>query len=203
MMYLQKSVEVVDRKGWKETTEILHDYLRRDHSDTLTQLQYLYPKTWDQRVLRIVPFVHRVARELAGLYRKTPTRTHLGVSEEMQTRINSIYKGTRADIKFQMMQEHLVVLNNACMFIWPMPKVGGIRLLVIPPHEVEVVTDDILSDDVRDIERVHIRLPVGYDDTTGIIAMGIAEITPTPAIWRKLLVKCEGKVSGLNLERTL
>ena len=202
MIYLQKSVEVVDRNAWKETTEILWDYLRRDHSDTLNQLQYLYPKTWDQRVLRIVPFVHRIARELAGLYRKSPTRTHLGVSEEMQTRINSLYKGARADIKLQTLQEHLVVLNNACMFVWPMPKIGGIRLIVVPPHEVEVITDDILSDDVRDIEKVHIRLPVGYDETTGIIAMGIAEITPTTAIWKEAPGKMRGKglwyESGVN-----
>ena len=146
----QISIAIKDNT-WRETTEALYKHLRRDSSDIADQLKEQFPKTWGQRrQLAVVPFVWRVARELAGLYRKPPTRQMVGVglTADVQARINSIYRALEVDSKLEAAQEMLVALNNATIWVWP-NDFGSVRLLVIPPHHQEWWMADPLSTDPR------------------------------------------------------
>jgi len=53
---------------WRNDMRELYRYLRRDMRDALTQQKQLYPKNWESHVLRTVPFVWALARELATAY---------------------------------------------------------------------------------------------------------------------------------------
>jgi len=186
LITLQKgTVTVEDKQEWHDKTEALYRYLRRDHRATLDVLQDMYPDSWDQRTLRVVPFVQRLARSMATLYQKKPTREFIaaGISQEILTkRTDSIYNAIAVDEKMQSAHETLIALNNACLWVWP-TNFGGVRLMNIPPHEQEFKLSTPYSDSVRDIETAWIQLPISHDPATGIITHGIAKITPDEAIW--------------------
>ena len=176
-------IALADTEAWRDTTESLYKYLRRDHSDLTDQLRAIFPKTWDDRIERPVPFIWRLARELASLYRKPATRTHIGsgITRDVQARIDSIYRAIEVDTRLQAAQEQLVVLNNAAL--WALPSPQGVRLVVVPPHHQMFWRSDPMSLDDRDIEKAHVKLPLGHDPETGLVAFGLAEITRDSAIW--------------------
>ena len=115
------TIDVTDRTEWEDNVEALYNYLRRNHEDTLDQLKILYPRTWENHTLRPIPFVWRCARELATLYRKKPSREFIGraITTETQNQIRAIYRAIDMDLKMRTLQEHLVAMNNACMFFFP------------------------------------------------------------------------------------
>jgi len=183
------TLAVIDRTAWEQNVEALNKYLRRNHEDTLEQLKMLYPRTWSSHTLRPVPFVWRVARELATLYRKRPNREFIGeaITPEMQDRIRDIYRALDLDLKMRTLQENLVALNNACMFFFPVVKrdFQGVQPVIIPPHHTrfQMKKGQAMSLDMLDVERVWLKLPVHTDATTGMINYGVAVITETQAYW--------------------
>ena len=174
---------------WADSTEALFQYSRRNHQDTLTELQALYPRTWDTHMLAPIPFIWRVCRELATLYRRRPNRRHLGegITFDVQRRINSIYRAIDMDWKFQTMHENLIAMNNASMWFFPIQTdaFSGVEVLVIPPHhcKFQMKPGRASSTAMLDVERVWVKLPVHRDAEVGIIRYGVAEITATTAIW--------------------
>ena len=169
---------------WTDVTEKLHQYLRRDMSDTIELLQEAFPETWDQRqVIRPIPFVYRLARTLSTLYRKPPTREWEGVAPELQERARRIYAGIKVDWHMMALQEQLTAMNNAVLAVWPDMTRGRIGLMTIPPHHVHVVMGNQLSQDVRDAEAVYIKLPMGKHEATGLVSFSVCKITPESAIW--------------------
>lgn len=183
----KNSVTVEDRTDWSNKTEALFHYLRRDHRVTLDVLQDMFPDTWDQRTLRVVPFIQRLARSLATLYQQPPTREFIaaGISQEiLNRRTESIYKAISFDERMQSLHESLIAMNNATLWVWP-TNFGGVRLMNIPPHDQEFKLSVPYSDDVRDLEAAWIQLPISKDPASGIVTHGIAKITPETAVWEE------------------
>ena len=182
------TLDATDRSEWDRNVQALYNYLRRNHEDTLEQLKALYPRTWDQHTLRPIPFVWRVARELATLYRKRPNREFVGAfGPSVALRIKSIYRALDMDLKFRTLQEHLVAMNNACMFFFPVNRrdFQGVQPLVIPPHHVrfQMKPGQAMSTDMLDVEKVWLKLPVHTDAVTGWISYGVAVVTQDEAFW--------------------
>ena len=182
--FRRQAVSVTDKSDWVNKTEALYKYLRRDHEPTLEALQNLYPDTWDQRVLRVVPFLQRLARTLGTLYQQAPTRDFVGagVNDEVKARIGKIYKSIGVNDALRTAQEQLTILNNSTVWVFP-TSFGGVRLLNIPPHDQEFKSRDPWSNDVRDLEEAYISLPVGSDLNTGFVTHAVAKITPEEAVW--------------------
>jgi len=179
------AVTVEDKTDWSDKSEALWHYLRRDHRVTLDVLQDIFPDTWDQRTLRVVPFIQRLARSLATLYQTPPTREFVaaGISQEiLNRRTESIYSALSFDERMQSLHESLIAVNNATLWVWP-TNFGGVRLMNIPVHEQEFKLSVPYSDDVRDLEAAWIQLPIAKDPATGIVTHGIAKITPETAVW--------------------
>lgn len=193
------SLEQRDLPGgdrWRETTELLYQYLQRQMADARRQREELYPKTWSNQVQRTVPLVWRVSRELAKLYHRTPTRTHVlaggePVPREAQALIDRINAGARLDRRLRTAHEHLRAMNNATVWVWPVPQLRGVRFVVVPPHHQHVtltqadVGGSFLSDDERDVASWRVKLPVGQDADTGMRIFAIARITATEAVWEE------------------
>jgi len=183
------TIDVTDRTEWDDNVEALFKYLRRNHEDTLEQLKLIFPRTWEQHTLRPIPFVWRVATELATLYRKRPARDFVGdgISDEMQRRIEAIYRSIDLDLKMRTLQEHLVALNNACLFFFPVSRddFQGVQPLIVPPHHArfQMKKGRAMSLAVDDVEKVWLKLPVYTDVTTGMINYGVAVITDSEAYW--------------------
>jgi len=177
------TVTIADRNAWKDTVRALYQYQRRDHSDFVSGLQETYPKTWQQRQLRVIPFLWRVCRELATLYRTPARRTWIGegLGPEIQLRLLEIYRDLDVDRKMAHLQETLVACNNAVLLVWP--KEEGLRLLVVPPYDVELKLSDPVSNDPRDISEAWINLPVGSDTKFGLTSYGTCHITASTATW--------------------
>jgi len=188
------TVTAGDKTDWVNKTEALYKYLSRSHDPTVEALQTLYPDTWDQRVLRVVPFIQRLARSLATLYQQPPTRDFIaaGVNEEVKNRIRKIYKGAGVDAAMQMAHEQLTVLNNATVWVFP-TNFGGVRLINVPPQDQEFKSADPFSTDVRDLEAAWISMPVGSDPSTGFRSHAVAKITADEAYWEDGPKSIKGK----------
>ncbi len=192
-LFLENLVASYDRTNWRENTEQLYKYLHRNMEDTTETLQELFPATWEQRlpILRPVPFVWRIARTLSTLYQKTPARRFVNLSPSVEEQVKKIY--TRLDVDNQLLklQEQLVALNNAVLWVMPDNR-GGLRLVIVPPHWHDFDMEDPLSTDVEDVKSVRVKLPVGRDTSSGMILYGIAEITKTSARWAEAPGKLQG-----------
>ena len=178
-------------------------------ADARKEQERLYPNNYDKHVQRTVPFVYRVARELATLYLKDPARRFLRkrsdagggyaegdpLPEETASTIARIYRGANVTNSLRHAQEVMIATGNQPVLIWPMPETSGIRLVMPPPHECDVSTRDSLSSSEMDVEAFWCRLPLQRDPVTDLIIYGVAEITPTTAVW------CEGpaEVRGKGL----
>ena len=75
--YATRSDERAGGRRWRTVSKVLYAYYRRDMQDARDEQERLYPSNHDKHVARTVPFVYRVARELATLYLKTPARRFL------------------------------------------------------------------------------------------------------------------------------
>ena len=182
---------------WREISRILYAYYRRDMSDAADEQRRLYPDNWDKHVPRTVPFVYRVSRELASLYLRAPYRRWLrkrtdasrGYAEgdllpEATTRaIDRVYRGADVNGALQHANEVMVATGNAPILVWPLPTVGGVRLIMPPPHECDVQLRDSLSSGELDVVTFWCRLPLARDPITDMLIYGVAEITETTAKW--------------------
>lgn len=182
---------------WRETEEVLWRELRGDLRDAEEQLKASYPKNYSKIHLRTVPFIQWVAKQHATPYLNPPMRTFDGLTPDQVARVEAQYGGAGVDRKLLYAHQHLTVLRNACVFVFPVPQISGWRVVLVPPHHVEVELEDPFSDNVRDVKRVWLRLPLpgGWDRITGQQRFGIAEITAERAHW----VQADGDLQGQSI----
>lgn len=183
---------------WREVMRALHEYLRRDMRDARTQEKALYPRTWDQHVVRTVPFVWALARELATAYIQEPGRrwtTPDGkpLSDDTQRMIAAVYKRARVNRIMRNAHRQLVAMNNATVWVWPHPASGEVSLQLIPPHEQEVLmaTPFGLAED--DCAAWRLRVPVPMPPDPQMYSWAIAEITQTRATWTDASGELKGR----------
>jgi hypothetical protein len=167
---------------WRVTMRSLWDYLRRDMRDAEVQQKKLYPRNWKKHVLRTVPFVWALARELATAYVQEPGRrwTDLDgnpLSGATQRLIAAEYKRARVNRIMRHAHRQLIALNSATIWSWPDPASSGVSLQLIPPHEQEVqmATPFGLSEDSVEFWRFRVPLPMPPDPQlfTWAIAAGV------------------------------
>jgi len=196
-LYASRSDERAGGRRWRTVSKVLYQYYRRDMQDARDEQERLYPNNHDKHVQRTIPFVYRVARELASLYLKTPARRFLrkrsdsaaGYSagdelpEATTDIISRIYEGAEVTTALRHAQEVMIATGNQPILVWPMPEVGGIKLVMPPPHECDIATRDSLSTGEMDVTHFWCRLPLQRDPITDLIIYGVAEITPTSAVW--------------------
>jgi len=188
---------IMDMSRWHDVTEKLWMYLRGDFTDFRDQLEDLYPRTSDKMVQRSIPFILNLARQVATLYLRGPAREFYNengaLSDELQKRITSIYSAIGADKVLRSSHEQLVTLGNSTIWVWPVPKAQGVRLITPPPHHQTVVMADPVSTDVRDVLEWRLKMIVGLDETMSMAHYAVAKITTTEAIWEKGPRSMEGK----------
>ena len=174
-----------DRAGgtaWRTITRILWQYLRSDMRDMEDQRKLKFPVTWANHTLKPVPLARRLALEQAQLYLNPPQRTFTGVSEQQEQRLRAVYQGMVIDEIMLNAHQQLCCLNNATVWVWPM-RSGGVRLLLVPPHDQSVEMADPTSHNEDDVSRWFVRLPVGQNVTTGTVTYATAVVTNTRAVW--------------------
>jgi hypothetical protein len=195
--YATRSDERAGGRRWRTVSKVLYAYYRRDMQDARDEQERLYPSNHDKHVARTVPFVYRVARELATLYLKTPARRflrkrddpagHFAAGDELPEvtteLVSRIYEGAQVTTALRHAQEVMIATGNQAILVWPMPEVSGIKLVMPPPHECDIATRDSLSTGEMDVTHFWCRLPLQRDPITDLIIYGVAEITPTTAIW--------------------
>lgn len=177
-----------DRAGgdrWRELIRVLFQYLRRDMRDARDQRELFYPRTHFNHIHKTVPLIFRIARELATLYVRSPTREYVGggVTDQVQERIDAVMRDASLDSTLRTAQEQLVAMAQSTIWVWPVPQTGGVRLMTPPPHDQAVEMADPTSSSEADVAAWWLRLPVGEDAITGICSYATAKITPDTAIW--------------------
>tara|TARA_R100000278_G_scaffold119544_2_gene101079 strand:- start:12690 stop:14405 length:1716 start_codon:yes stop_codon:yes gene_type:complete len=176
-----------DRAGgerWRELMEVLWHMWRRDVRDVEDQRKELYPKNHDRHLLMAAPLVNRLSKELATLYVQPPARSFVGpVTEATAARINRIYESAEINTVLRTAQECLAALNQATVWVFPVPKIGGVRLVLVPPHEQAIVMEDPTSHDERDVKAWTLRMPVEQDEETGGLHYATARITKDQAVY--------------------
>ena len=176
---------------WYDITDALWRYLRRDFSDFDTQMSNVYERSHEDIIPRTVPFVYRLARELASFYVRPPARTFTDpdtgerLPDDVVARISKIYRGANINAKMRTAHEHLVAMGNATIWIWPVatPTMRGVRVLQPPPHYQAYTLGDALSHDERDATEWWVRVPFRRFTATGLMEWSTAYITPDEAIW--------------------
>ena len=207
--YATRSDERAGGRRWRTVSKVLYQYYRRDMQDARDEQERMYPNNHDKHVQRTIPFVYRVARELASLYLKTPARRFLRkrddgagnyaagdeLPEATTDLVSRIYDGAQVTTALRHAQEVMIATGNQPILVWPMPEVGGIKLVMPPPHECDIATRDSLSTGELDVTHFWCRLPLQRDPITDLIIYGVAEITPTTAVW------CDGptEIKGRGL----
>lgn len=184
--------EATGGRRWRDSVRALHAYYRRDMRDARDQRELLYPLNWGQHVQRTVPLVWALCREMSTSYVEGVTRRFRvvdaagdpGAEMDATTRalVDRLYRGAKVDARMRTANDHLTALNCATIHVWPMAKLSGVRLLMLPPHDQEVVLGDIAGDDVRDVLVWRFILPVN-DGTSLVPQFALGEITPLTAQW--------------------
>lgn len=173
---------------WRNTMRSLWDYLRRDMRDAEVQQKRLYPRNWKKHVLRTVPFVWALARELATAYVQEPGRRWTDLDgnplpDGVQRLIAAEYKRARVNRIMRHAHRQLIALNSSTIWSWPDPAASGVSLQLIPPHEQEVqmATPFGLSEDSVEFWRFRVPLPMPPDPQ--LFTWAVAEISHTRATW--------------------
>lgn len=179
---------------WRAAVRELYRYLRRDMSDARTQRTALYPKNGDKHVMRTVPFVWRIARELSSVERSrtfvNQDGSHLGA--DIVGIIERIYRDAQIDRRMRSAHEQLVALNQSTVWVWP-DGMGGVRVFMPPPHDQEVEQGVNVSLDERDLKTCWIRLATRRDVNTGAVEYGVAKIEALEATWEEAFAELSGK----------
>lgn len=184
--------EATGGQRWRDSIRALHQYWRRDMRDAREQRQELYPKSHSLHVQRTVPFVWSLCREMATAYVEPASRRFIERlpsgdrgAEVTGTRLEAIeriYRGAQIDARMHTANEQLVAMNNATIHVWPLPVVRGVRLVMIPPHDQELIMRDPSSTDEHDIALWRFAVPVGQSSER-YVEYAVGEITPTSAMW--------------------
>ena len=136
--YATRSDERAGGRRWRTVSKVLYQYYRRDMQDARDEQERMYPNNHDKHVQRTIPFVYRVARELASLYLKTPARRFLRkrddgagnyaagdeLPEATTDLVSRIYDGAQVTTALRHAQEVMIATGNQPILVWPMPEVG-------------------------------------------------------------------------------
>lgn len=173
--------------AWRTLARRLQRYLRRDMSDAVTQRLAMYPKNGHKHVLRTIPFIWRLARELSAVERARSFTAPDGTAlpPETVSLIEGIYRDAQIDRRMRTAHEHVIGLNQATLWVWPDETTGGIRAFVAPIADQETDLGATVSLIERDVVRWWLRLPIMRDPMTGTVYYGIARITHTEAVWEE------------------
>ena len=182
-------------RKWRTESRHLWNYLRRDMRDATEERKKRFPRTYDRHVMRTVPLVYRLARELATLYIRPPSRTFEGdnITETTERTIAVMMDRIGINSALRSAQEQLVAIGNATVWVFPIPETGGVRLLVPPVHDQSVVMSEPTGNGIEDVECWYLRLPVGEDTATGIVSWGVAAISRDRAYWASAPSDLQGK----------
>lgn len=179
-------------KRWRDGIEALYRYLRRDQRDARKQREEVYPETWERHIIRTVPFVWSLARELATAYVRPPSRQffrELESSRELITdptflrRQERIYRDAKVNRSLRHAHRQLVALNNATIWVWPDSRTGSASLVLIPPHDQRVIMSHPFSLAEQDVAVWRFRVPVPRADAVGQATWAVGQVTPTQAVW--------------------
>lgn len=143
----------------------------------------LYPKHGDKHQLLCAPLITRLSRELSTLYIQSPGRTFEGLTPDAAARAQRVYESMSVNDVMRESQQTLVALNQAVIWVLPVPTIAGARCVLVPPHEQTVRMADPTSHDERDVGEWYLRMPVAQNDLDGSLSWATACITPTKAIY--------------------
>jgi hypothetical protein len=172
---------------WYATAKALYDYWRRDMSDALTQRQRLYPVNWRQHVVRHVPFIWAIARELATAYVQPPSRSFTTadgepLDESTQRMLADAYRKLDVNAIMRQAHRHLVALNNSTVWVYPHES-GDLRLVLMPVHDQEVELSGPFSTAEDDVHSWRFVVPIPIPDTFGNANFAVAKVSRTEAYW--------------------
>ena len=177
-------------RNWREKMRILWEYLHRDMTDARTQRAKLYPETHLKHVQRVVPFVWRVAREMASMRRSrtfVDPVTGSPLPEGAERVIRAIYTESGADAAMQSAYGQLVTLNQST--IWLFPYGSSLRIVTMPPHEQAVELTDPMAQHEDDVEAWRVAVPVEQDPTLGGVRYATARFTAQEIEWMEPFAK--------------
>jgi hypothetical protein len=170
--------------SWRTKMEVLWQYLHRDMRDARKQRQSLYPETWHKHVQRVVPFVWRVAREMASMKRArsfVDPVTGEGLPDFAVRIINRIYADSGVDAAMMAAYGQLVTLNQAT--VWCFPRGAGLRVVTMPPHEQAVELVDPMAYREDDVDAWRVLVPVAQQPVSGAVRYATARFTATELTW--------------------
>lgn len=172
---------------WYATAKALYDYWRRDMSDALKERKRLYPVNWSLHVLRHVPFIWAIARELATAYVQPPSRSFTTPDGEpldidTQKMLADAYRRLDVNAIMRQAHRHLVALNNSTVWVYPHES-GDMRLVLMPIHDQEVELSGPFSTHEDDVHSWRFVVPIPIPDTFGNANFAVARVTKTEAYW--------------------
>ena len=170
--------------SWRTKMEVLWQYLHRDMRDARKQRQSLYPETWQKHVQRVVPFVWRVAREMASMKRArsfVDPVTGESLPDFAVRIINRIYADSGVDAAMMAAYGQLVTLNQAT--VWCFPRGAGLRVVTMPPHEQAVELVDPMAYREDDVDAWRVLVPVAQQPVSGAVRYATARFTATEITW--------------------
>lgn len=188
----QTSEDQTGAKRWRDEQRALYQYLRRDMRRAREERERLYPQTHDSHVIRTVPFVWSLARELATAYVRRPSRLWYRETETARERIEDpgflrrierLYRDARVDRTMRHAHRQLVALNNATIWVWPKPETGAFDLVLIPPHDQRVIPRHPFSLDPRDVAVWRFRVAVPVQDAPNSYVWAVGQVTSEQAVW--------------------
>ena len=180
-----------DRKSggreWRRQVRALWNFYRRNMAEFEEDRRDRYPKTYQNHVLKPIPLGYRFARELATLYVRPPSRSYSQGGDPLSPvtagLVDAMAKEVKLDRQMRSAQEQMVVMGSATLWCWPSTESGRLRLICPPLHDQAVELVDNIGSDEEDEAVWWLRLPVGYDQLTGLTTYATARITPTTATW--------------------
>jgi len=173
--------------GWREKMKILWQYLHRNMSDAEVQRKALYPNTWKTHVPRLVPFVWRVAREMANMKRArgfVDPVTLEPLPQDALDMIAMVYAEAGVNAAMTAAYGQLVTLNQSTVWLLPRGSSGeSLRCVTMPPHEQWLELADPMAQDVDDVTAWHLAVPVQQDIGQGMTRFAWARWTAYDVTW--------------------
>lgn len=183
---------------WRENCRALYNYQRRDMRDALVQQKALYPKNWKAHVLRTLPFIWSLSREMATPYFKKPTRRWVGLDgrpldPKLVKIIEAEYVRAKVNRAMRMAHRQVIALNNSTIWVWPDVSASGVSLALIPPHEQEVVMAKPFGLDEGNVASWRFRVPLPVPDDPTMSFWAVGHVTSTEAYWHAASTDLTGR----------
>jgi len=174
-------------RSWRAKMKVLWQYLHRDMSDARVQRAILYPDTHETHVQRVIPFVWRVAREMASMTRHrtlVDPITGDALPQEVLDVLAEFYRVAGVDAAMTAAYGQTVTLNQAT--VWLFPHGTDIRCLAMPPHEQYVEMADPLANEEDEVSAWNISIPVRSDPMGDQTEYALARFTAHDITWSRV-----------------